>query len=208
MYTPASLDISAALPPIDFPAMLEILKKYLQSVPETPGIEHETALIQTHASAVLLNATRVYKLKKPKNFGFFDYSTPLLRRHFCQQEVWLNRVLAPHVYLGVAPVLLSNSEQFRFGSTYTPEQVPEPGAVLDGDLVVDYAVVMVRLPDAAASEARVRANTASPQLLGVIAHAIAVFHQRELTLLGKEYTALTGTSEPMTSCERRPGRLS
>ena len=62
-------------------------------------------VIQTHASAVLLADDYAYKLKKPVDFGFFDYSTPTLRRLFCQEEVRLNARLAPDVYLGVAPVL-------------------------------------------------------------------------------------------------------
>ena len=45
--------------------------------------EENISVIQTHASAVLLVADRVYKLKKPKDFGVCDYSTPALRRHFC-----------------------------------------------------------------------------------------------------------------------------
>src|SRR5215471_7610089 len=47
--------------------------------------------VQTHASAVVLTASRVYKLKKPKNFGFFDYSTPALRRHFCRDASFRRR---------------------------------------------------------------------------------------------------------------------
>src|SRR5690349_18192840 len=68
----------------------------------------DISLRQTHASAVVLAKERVYKLKKPLNFGFFDYSTPTLRRHFCAEEVRLNARLAAEVYQGVAPVLQSS----------------------------------------------------------------------------------------------------
>ena len=67
--------------------------------------DEQIVTIQTHASAVLLAGDRAYKLKKPENFGFFDYSTPTARRHFCMEEVRLNARLAPQVYLGVAPVI-------------------------------------------------------------------------------------------------------
>ncbi len=133
-------------------------------------------MLQTHASAVLLTPTRVYKIKKPKNFGFFDYSTPALRRHFCQQEVLLNRGLAPQIYLGVAPVLAFADGQVRFGATYAPDAVPLPGAVLEEGHVVDYAVVMVRLADEATLESRVRAGTATPALLAEVAQVVASFH--------------------------------
>jgi aminoglycoside phosphotransferase family enzyme/predicted kinase len=133
-------------------------------------------VIQTHASAVVLTPDRVYKLKKPKDFGFFDYSTPALRRHFCEQEVHLNTRLAPQVYLGVAPVLLFADKRFCFGPVFLPDDVPLPGSMLDGGHVVDYAVVMVRLPDEASLESQVRAGTANPSRLSELARYVAAFH--------------------------------
>ena len=161
--------------PRAFAAMLSALSRpaaYPFALPRNASI----SIIQTHASAVLLTPDRVYKLKKPKDFGFFDFSTPALRRHFCGEEVRLNSRLAPQVYLGVAPVLKFSGGQVRFGPTYPPDDVPMPGTTLDGGYVVDYAVVMMRLPDEAMLESRVRAGTASPSLLAEIAHYIAAFH--------------------------------
>jgi aminoglycoside phosphotransferase family enzyme/predicted kinase len=141
-----------------------------------PTGHKEITVIQTHASAVLLAGERAYKLKKPKNLGFLNYSTPILRRHFCGQEVCLNRRLAPQVYLGVAPVLLFPGNRFRFGPTFSPDDVPWPGTGLNGGCVVDYAVVMVRLPDEATLESRVHRGTADPALLADVAHYVAAFH--------------------------------
>ena len=62
-------------------------------------------VVQTHISVVFLAGEVVYKLKKPVRFSFLDYSTLALRHHCCQEEVRLNRRLAPTVYLGVVPVL-------------------------------------------------------------------------------------------------------
>src|SRR5579864_7578448 len=110
----------------DFPTMLVALAQpgaFPFALPDREPI----TVIQTHASTVLLAGDRAYKLKKPKNFGFFDYSTPALRRHFCGQEVLVNRRLAPHVYLGVAPVLADGGGRFHFGSTCPPEEEPLPG---------------------------------------------------------------------------------
>lgn len=137
----------------------------------------DISLRQTHASAVVLTPVRAYKLKKPKNFGFFDYSTPALRRHFCAEEVRLNARLAPDVYLGVAPVLQSPTGQVRFGPTLPRENTAEPGDMLDDGKVIDYAVVMLRLPDEATLEARIRAGTATPALLAQVAQYIAAFHR-------------------------------
>jgi aminoglycoside phosphotransferase family enzyme/predicted kinase len=63
--------------------------------------------IQTHISSVFLTGDYAYKLKKPVDFGFLDFSTPELRRRFCEAEVELNRRLAPAVYLRVDPITLS-----------------------------------------------------------------------------------------------------
>ena len=59
--------------------------------------------LQTHISSLFLTGERVYKLKKPVNFGFLDFSTLELRERYCRAEVELNRRLAPSVYLRVAP---------------------------------------------------------------------------------------------------------
>jgi uncharacterized protein len=64
----------------------------------------EVEVRQTHISAVFLAGPHVYKVKKPVEFGFLDFSTPARRRHFCEEEVRLNRRLAPEVYLGVVPI--------------------------------------------------------------------------------------------------------
>ncbi|MFL5666822.1 MAG: AAA family ATPase [Ktedonobacteraceae bacterium] len=174
---------------IDFAAMLHALTlpdAFLFALPDdTP-----TPIIQTHASAVLLTPELVYKLKKPKNFGFFDYSTPTLRRHFCEQEVLLNLRLAPQVYLGVAPVLACPGGRFCFGPTFHPGDVPLPGASLPDGEVVDFAVVMVRLPDEATLESRLRAGTAPPSLLADIARYVATFHRTAQT---DEYIASFGS---------------
>src|SRR5436190_3066112 len=59
---------------------------------------------QTHISVVFLAGPFAYKIKKPVNLGFLDFSTLEKREHFCQEEVRLNRRLAPNVYLDVVPI--------------------------------------------------------------------------------------------------------
>ncbi len=175
---------------IDFTAMLQELTKPeafqntisgddLQLHPSK--LDEQITVIQTHASAVVLAGERVYKLKKPKNLGFLDYSTPMLRRHFCIQEVLLNRRLAPQVYLGVAPVLLYPERSYRFGPTFSPDDVPFPGTELNGACIIDYAVVMVRLPEASTLEYHVQNGTADSTLLASVARSIAAFHATSRT---------------------------
>jgi len=58
-------------------------------------------LIETHISWIFLTGRFAYKLKKPVNLGFVDFSTPDLRRRCCEEEVRLNRRLAADLYLGL-----------------------------------------------------------------------------------------------------------
>jgi aminoglycoside phosphotransferase family enzyme/predicted kinase len=135
------------------------------------------ACVQTHASVVLLAKEQVYKLKKPKFFGFFDYRTPQQRRHFCLEELRLNARLAPRIYLGVAPVLTAPGKQAVFGPALSPEQLPEPGDHFGSRTVSDFAVVMERLPDEATLEERLRRHDLDPALLPAIARRVADFHR-------------------------------
>lgn len=157
-------------------SIVEALRISCLASDKAHGRQPSVEVIQTHASLVLLTASRVYKLKKPKNFGFFDCSTPAQRRYFCQQEVLLNMELAPGIYSGVAPVLALDNGQVRFGEPVPPEAVPQPGERVEEATVVDYAVVMERLPETATLESAVRDGRATPQMLEEVARFIADFH--------------------------------
>ncbi len=102
--------------------LLRSLRLALQR--QDPAIEVE--LIETHISFVLVAGAHAYKFKKAVRPGFLDYSTLERRRHFCAEELRLNRRLAPELYLGVVQV------------TGTPE-----APLLGGDgPVIDCAVHM------------------------------------------------------------------
>ncbi len=63
-------------------------------------VEH----IETHISHLLLAGAFAYKIKKPVDFGFLDFSTLQRRHHFCEEELRLNRRLAPQLYLAVVAI--------------------------------------------------------------------------------------------------------
>ena len=73
-------------------------------------------LIQTHVSYVLLTGDYAYKLKKPVNFGFLDFSTLEKRQYFCHEELRLNQRGAGELYLEVVPITLTG-EQYHLGGT-------------------------------------------------------------------------------------------
>ena len=62
--------------------------------------------METHISWVLLTGEVAYKIKKPVDFGFLDFSTLALRRRFCEEEVRLNRRFAESLYVDVVPITM------------------------------------------------------------------------------------------------------
>lgn len=121
------------------------------------------SLRTTHASWVFVVGDDVWKLKRPVDFGFLDFRTLEARRHFCAEEIRLNRRLAPDVYLGVEPVRRM-AEGLALGAG--------PGTV------VDWAVHMRRLPDEASAEALLARGALDAGLLEELARALASFLAR------------------------------
>src|SRR5438093_7222276 len=72
-------------------------------------------LRETHGAWVFLAGRYAYKLKKPVNFGFFDYSTRALRDADAEAEVRLNRRLAPSIYLGIVDIVKRDGHVFVGG---------------------------------------------------------------------------------------------
>src|SRR3990167_8625899 len=123
-------------------------------------------LQETHISWVLLTERLAYKLKKPARLPFVDFSTLALRKHFCEEEVRLNRRLAPELYLGVVPVCDS-------------AQAPRIGAMHEACLLIDYAVCMQRFPQGALLSERLAAGGGGllPEHLDRLAQRLADFHR-------------------------------
>jgi uncharacterized protein len=116
--------------------------------------------ITTHISWVFITDHDVWKLKRPVDYGFVDYTSVERRRHFCHEEVRLNRRLAPDVYLDVVPVRLRDGFH-SFASTGT---------------IVDYAVRMRRLPEAASAESRLWLGALTHDDLARLAGRLAAFY--------------------------------
>ncbi|MBO3461691.1 AAA family ATPase [Aetokthonos hydrillicola Thurmond2011] len=96
-----------------------LIQKMLQPGFYPHPVKEPIQLIQTHISYVLLTGDFAYKLKKPMNFGFLDFSTLEKRKHFCEEELRLNKRGAPELYLEVLPVTLEE-EKYSLGGTGEP----------------------------------------------------------------------------------------
>ena len=88
-------------------------------------------VIQTHISVIFIAGDFVYKIKKPLNLGFLDYTTLEKRRFFCQQEVTLNSRFSQGIYLGVVDICVQNSRINLAGQ---------------GD-IIEVAVLMKKIPE-------------------------------------------------------------
>ena len=130
----------------------------------------EVRLVETHISWLFLTGRFVYKVKKPVNFGFLDFTTLERRRHFCHEEVRLNRRLSPDVYLGVVEVVRRDGRYALYG----------PGET------VDYAVRMRQLPGDRWLSVLLDQGQAGEAEVRRVARLIARFHRSAET--GPEIT--------------------
>ena len=111
---------------------------------ERPG---GVTLVETHISWVFLTDRFAYKLKKPVRFEFVDYSSVELRRRACEDEVRLNRRLAPDVYLGIVAVRRDSRGKLSLDEESScPLAWPLSATNNGGADVVDWLVKMRRLP--------------------------------------------------------------
>ncbi len=117
--------------------------------------------LATHISDVFLTGPFAYKIKKPVDLKFLDFSTLEKRRYYCEQEVILNRRLAPDIYLGVVPIT-------RDGETYHVEG--------EGD-VVEYAVKMVQFGQEGLLDAMAERGEVRRAHILDLAEQVARFHQ-------------------------------
>lgn len=147
--------------PMTHPELVEALTR-----PEALGCARgdPVEVVHTHASTVLLCGNRAWKVKKPVQLGFLDFSTLARRRTDCERELELNRRLAPAIYLGLSAVV-------RRGTHV--EMVDEPKGT---DEVVEWAVRMRRMPADGMLDRLVAAGGVTPEHMRAFARRLAEFH--------------------------------
>jgi len=118
------------------------------------------AVLETHISYVLLTGEYAYKIKKQVAFGFLDFSTLAARRSFCEQELRLNRRLAPALYLDVVPIT---------GSADAPRLGGEGTAL-------EYAVKMREFPQSELAATLLARGELRPADIDALAIRVAGFH--------------------------------
>jgi len=145
----------------ELPPMVQALLNPKTYPDAPPRIE----MVQTQMSFVFLAGDYVYKVKKPVNLGYLDYTTLDKRYFYCQREVELNRRLCPDAYLGVVPVTQGRGD-----------------IALDGQgEVIEYAVKMRHLPEEAMMNTLLANNQVSADMVTRVAQRLVEFHQKAET---------------------------
>ena len=139
-------------------------------------------LVETHISWLLLAGDRVYKLKKPLDLGFLDFSTLAKRRFFCEEEMRLNQRTAPDLYLDVISI------------TGTPEQPALNGT---GD-ILEYAVRMRRFDAEAGFDRLLTRHQLKRQHIAGLGQALAELHRlAEVAAPDSDYGTVSATAAPI-----------
>ena len=115
---------------------------------------------ETHISHVFLAGEWVYKIKKPVRFSFLDYSTLAQRKHFLEEELRLNRRLAPSIYVDILPITRCGSG-YRLGGDAPP---------------MEYALRMRRLPEQRMLDSLVARSEATIGMMWALAEVLNRFH--------------------------------
>ncbi len=127
-----------------------------ESYDDKPG---HIEIIQTHISFVFLTTNFVYKIKKPVNFGFLDFTSLEKRRFYCEKELILNRRLCGDMYIEVAPINKGKFIKIRG----------------DGE-TIEFALKMKRMPKDKIMSNLLQQNQVDEKLVDQIAKIISNFH--------------------------------
>ena len=163
---------------------------------ESVAISGPIEVVETHVSQLFFTDDYVYKIKKPVDFGFVDFTTLVRRKANSERELALNRRMSPDVYLGVLPVTQQDGE-----------------IVIGGrGQVVDYALKMQRLPHDRMLDALLAKDEATAEDIRRVARQIAIFHANatrpdEITLRGGFDTLSRLANENFEQTQRHVGRL-
>lgn len=155
------------------PELSELVNALLKpaAYPEPP---RKIEMAQTQMSVLFFADNYVYKVKKPVNLGYLDYTTLEKRKLYCRKEVELNQRLCPDAYLGAVPITGDKD-----------------GIRIEGKgNIIEYAVKMLRLPPELMLDAMLRRNQVSPAHLTGVAEKVAKFHRKAVT--SQEINALGG----------------
>jgi aminoglycoside phosphotransferase family enzyme len=139
---------------------IPFLKKGLLNPEIYPDRPKEVGFFETHISLLFFTGRYVFKVKKPVDFGFLDFTSLEKRRFFCEEEVRLNRRLSPEIYLGVVKITKDDDR-----------------ILLDGrGEVVEYAVKMKQIPEEFLMDKLLKKGQVTPRMIEAVSERLARFY--------------------------------
>ncbi|MBE9204733.1 AAA family ATPase [Synechocystis salina LEGE 06099] len=156
----------------------DLFLSLLQTLQRTDFYPHRVQkpiqCLQTHCSVVFLTGKYAYKLKKPVDLGFLDYSTPAKRKHFLEEELRLNSPVAPDIYQEVLAVELKDNQ-------WQWQEKEEPAGDNDNSQPKDYLLKMAQFPQDCLFLSLFEQGKLSSQDIIALAKRVAEFHQGTVT---------------------------
>lgn len=143
------------------PSLIRGLINHLNQPASLSG-QDPVEIKETHISWVLLAGEHAFKIKKPVNFGFLDFSTLKLRKEACEEEIRINQRYSPDLYIEVVPIT---------------GPVNEPELCGDGP-IIEYAVKMRRFPAGQLFDQLALSGQLFPKHILDLATLVATFHAR------------------------------
>ena len=162
-----------------------------QAYPHKP---QKIELVQTQMSFIFLTGEYVYKIKKPVNLGYLDYTTLEKRHFFCHQELELNRRLCPDAYLAVVPIEEEKGELRIEGR----------------GKAIEYAVKMKQLPHDRMMDVLLPRGQVTREMVAKVAEKLVGFHQKaetnqKIAAFGKLDVIRQNTDENFSQTEKYIG---
>jgi aminoglycoside phosphotransferase family enzyme len=162
-----------------------------QAYPHKP---QKIELVQTQMSFIFLAGEYVYKVKKPVNLGYLDYTTLEKRHFFCQQELELNRRLCPDAYLAVVSIVEGKDRLHVEGQ----------------GKAIEYAVKMKQLPQDRMMDVLLSRGQVTLEMVARVAEKLVSFHQKaetnqEIAAFGRLDVVRQNTDENFAQTEKYIG---
>ena len=176
----------------EFPELIQALHNP-EAYPKPP---RKIELVQTQISYVFLADNLVYKIKKPVDFGFLDFTTLEKRKYYCEREIELNRRLCADAYLEVVTIN-KGGEGYKING--------------EGN-IEEYAVKMLLLPRESMMDVLLSEDKVTPEMLAKVAEILVNFHSKaatgdEINVIGGISAVIKNTQENFEQTESNVGAI-
>ncbi len=175
-------------------SVIQSIVKALLEPRAYPHKPEKVELIQTQMSFIFLTCEYAYKIKKPVNLGYLDYTTLEKRHYFCRKELELNKRLCPGAYLAVVPIA----------------QEKDQPSIEGRGKAIEYAVKMKQLPNDRMMDVLLSKGQITVEMVTKVAERLVGFHRKaetskKIAAFGKLDVIRQNTDENFAQTEKYIG---